>query len=122
MTEDITLQQGLKAAADFFDAHPDKRTHGVLARDSMGFEVSPRSPRAACWCALGRLAKELDNEPEPECYYGTGALVGLFPSTLRSEADDLWVFNDSHRAPDLTPRITKRMRYLAEQLENHTDA
>ena len=32
-----------------------KHTTGTFARDKDGKDVSPRSPEAVCWCALGAI-------------------------------------------------------------------
>lgn len=46
-------------ALDWLEANPDKHIKSMLARISRhGYEVSPLSPVATCFCALGRIAKE----------------------------------------------------------------
>lgn len=45
-------------ALDWLEANPAKHIKNILARDQRGYEVSPLSPMATCFCALGRIAKE----------------------------------------------------------------
>lgn len=46
----------LRAAADLIEP-VGAWTTGQYARNSEGRHVSPRSPRATCWCAYGAIAK-----------------------------------------------------------------
>lgn len=42
-------------------------TRGALAIDKDGFEVSPYDPKAVCFCAVGALARALqEDEPQPD--------------------------------------------------------
>ncbi len=41
-------------------ANKNKIAQGVLAEDATGKPVSATNPKAVCFCALGRLAKELN--------------------------------------------------------------
>jgi hypothetical protein len=56
---DITVAQAVRAAKNFFDAHPDRLIAGRLAVDENGWQVPTDSPKATCFCALGRVCKEL---------------------------------------------------------------
>jgi hypothetical protein len=57
---DQQTRDAINRAADFFAANPSKRTVETLAKDALGNRVSPTNSFAVCWCALGRIAKELD--------------------------------------------------------------
>jgi hypothetical protein len=57
---DQQTRDAVLRAADFFAANSGGHTKYCLARALSGEEVSPTSPFARSWCALGRIAKELD--------------------------------------------------------------
>lgn len=57
MTE---IQQAAARTADWLEAHPENHIARSLAIDADGQIVLPSSPTATCFCALGRLAVELN--------------------------------------------------------------
>lgn len=103
---DPKTRAAVRAAADFFEANPDKRTTVALARDKNRFPVSPSSPKATCWCALGRIAKELglrERNGGPESIYHAFRRRGLdYPS--------VYAVNDR---TDDTMRVVNFLRALA---------
>lgn len=58
---DDKIRAAARRAADWLEANPDKHIIGNMAHDEQHNEVPANSPQAMCWCAVGRLAKELDN-------------------------------------------------------------
>lgn len=78
MIDQITHDAILRAA-DYFDAHLPARY--CLARALNGEEVSPTSTFARSWCALGRIAYELD----------IGYPEGVLPSERREGVYDALV-------------------------------
>ena len=53
------LKTAAARAADWLEANPTKHIVGILATDTAKREVSYSDPHAECFCALGRLGKEL---------------------------------------------------------------
>src|SRR6185369_1255158 len=54
----------LKAARDLI-SEPARWTTGCMAKNSMGVQVDPRAPEAACFCAMGaikRASRDLGSE------------------------------------------------------------
>jgi len=54
-----TVRVAAGRAADWLEANRDKHITGQLALTTDGHIVPPADPKADCFCALGRLAKEL---------------------------------------------------------------
>jgi len=85
------LKTAALAAADWLEANRDKHITGDLAIDASGNDVRYNDPDADCFCALGRLGKELGLEPSDEYSYAelTRALaeVSIQPSEIFSEND-----------------------------------
>lgn len=57
------IADAIDRTAEFIAHNPDKWTKATLAVDFQGQSVDPRSGSARCWCALGRIVKELDLNP-----------------------------------------------------------
>jgi len=74
-----------KRAADWLKANPDKHIGFRLAEAANGTSVPPTSVFADCFCAVGRLACELNSSD----YHGVYRAIGS------TETDDLYSANDS---------------------------
>jgi len=108
----------VRAAAAFFEANPDKRTTLFLARDASGMDVSPRSDQATCWCALGRIVAELDEETyqslrDREDEDGEYDVA----RKIVPDIDEVYSFNDPRRDPEQSIEVATFLRKLADDLE-----
>jgi hypothetical protein len=95
-------------AADFFVANPTARTTSRLARNKVGEPVSPTSPNAICWCAVGRIAKELgvgydEASQDTQPVYTRLNELGL-------PVEPIWMANDWHPK---TERLVDILRSVA---------
>lgn len=115
----------LRAAADFFEANPDKRAIGRFAEDVNRSEVLPKDPTATCWCALGRTIKELDNDTYVEAVLRSGEedRIGYTFAHLEYLLDgdtitDTWEHNDGLPLIEQTPLVVANLRAIADKLEN----
>lgn len=54
------LKTAIRNAVGWLRANPEKHIIGDLAVDANGRHCFPNSPSAECFCALGRVSKELD--------------------------------------------------------------
>lgn len=52
------LRTALIRAADWLEANPDRHIQGRLAADEFGTPCTVDAPRAECFCAVGRVARE----------------------------------------------------------------
>lgn len=61
MTEPTPLEvaAALRATADFCRAPHSAKAHGTEAKNAKGDDVSPLSPDAVSWCAIGHIRREL---------------------------------------------------------------
>lgn len=84
-----SIPQALNAAADWLEANPDKHIDVNLARDENGVECHPSTPGATCFCAVGRVAKELEVPVDANVYNFMNNLIGT------DTVDDIWATNDS---------------------------
>lgn len=75
------------AAIDWLEANPEKRLTGMYAATVDGHYVRHRHPDAACFCVLGRIAKEsaLHNISH----------ITPFMQTIGVEDDDVADMNDA---------------------------
>jgi hypothetical protein len=53
-------KEAILRAADWLEANPDKHIAGYLAANALGERVTSSSPEAVCFCAMGRIMKELN--------------------------------------------------------------
>lgn len=113
----ITVPEALRKTADFFDANPDKRVTGELARTDSGRSVSPWDPEATCWCALGRFAVEA-GELVPEKTDRVGYAYELISPLLKGVSlIDIFAANDRQPLPEHTQAVTDFLRTIATRLE-----
>jgi len=54
------IADAARRAADWLEANPANHIARHLALDARGVEVRPTDPNATCFCAIGRLGKELE--------------------------------------------------------------
>jgi hypothetical protein len=79
------------AAADWLEANPDKHCSGDMAQDNDGRNCNPMSGRAVCFCALGRIAREVNlRMPEEGVSEALTKHVGLTSEQVTS----IWMKND----------------------------
>lgn len=111
----------LRAAAAFFEANPDKRVTGTFARDASGGYVIPRDPSATCWCALGRVLVELDQEAYDEAERRANSpepFAVLEYLTPWHSTDLIGEHNDDRKLISETPEVVANLRKIADELEN----
>lgn len=51
-------------------------TKGTMARDTNGYEVGARDPKATCWCSLGAIRAATNEGWADAAYRGFEAVVG----------------------------------------------
>lgn len=113
------LRDALISAANWLAENPDRHIQGNLAVDENGASVECNSTRATCFCALGRVAKELDvagyDELDP----------GMF-EPLNISASDVYMVNDDYRGTrDMAclteypgnPEVINLLKKLAEKAD-----
>ena len=54
------IREAAARAADWLEANPDKQVRFKMAQNKYGDTVSTIDPEASCFCAVGRLAHELE--------------------------------------------------------------
>lgn len=70
-----TLAQAFLDAADWLENNRDRHIVGRAAVDSTGNLCEPSNPDAQCFCAIGRIAKELELEKLGDNYEGVADLL-----------------------------------------------
>jgi hypothetical protein len=100
-----TLKEQAVALRDYF-ANPDHWTFNALAKDEEGNEVLPNSPRAACHCLIGGVAKVCNvNVEYMESVYDAAAhtplgrllanvIAGHDVTDPGDACEIIWAFND----------------------------
>lgn len=56
-------KEAINRAADWLEANPDKHISASYAAGADGNYLFPLDPRAECFCAIGRIAKECEESP-----------------------------------------------------------
>lgn len=74
-------------AIDWLEANPDKHITGMFAQTEERAYCSTRSPEAACFCVLGRVAKEVE----------MSSITAITPymRIIGVEDDDIFDMNDN---------------------------
>lgn len=81
MTPQTTPVDILRAARALIDT-PEKWTQKAYARDPSGFKVESNNPHAVCFCSLGAIKRE--NQDEVVNYFVRSWLRGALPSDFES--------------------------------------
>lgn len=127
------ISEAVDRAANFFEQHPDKWTKAKLARDGRNWSVDPRSPEAVSWCALGRIAKELDIDPEEvlteeqieaiegshlESYYVSLQKIGLPTTEIFGRNDSLYrQYENPGKGINAVPAIVDMLRTVSLEVQ-----
>ncbi|MGN6819435.1 MAG: hypothetical protein ACTHJR_12265 [Sphingomonas sp.] len=85
----------LKRTIDWARAHPDLMIKDILASKRNGDSCEPTDPEAHCFCAIGRLAKELDVDVSYNGYQRIADALGVERRYLdRIISGNDWSFGD----------------------------
>lgn len=108
-----TPKEALAATIADFKATPGLRCKTDFAQNAHGRPVSPFSPDAKCFCAIGRYVFHRGAEAAPE---------GRFNDTVRDElpitfARDVWGPNDYDNTEDGRENLANLERILAKMPE-----
>ena len=109
-------EQLINRALDWLEANPDNHIIGMMASIDGEIATHPTDPNATCWCALGRIAYELNLEsPDP----ANGELTDPYTELDKYLGDDLCLaiqrINDNHDYSKYH-RI-ENIRYLVETVK-----
>lgn len=88
------IRDAARKAAEWLLENRDKHIGGNLAMDASYTRVSPTDPSAVCFCAIGRLAKELDVGGKPLAVEATLVSRGL----PQAQLDEIMRRNDRDTA------------------------
>ena len=123
-----TVRQAFLDAADWLEANPDRHIAGYLAADKQGARCTPLDPDAACFCGVGRVAKELNLLGGASLYARLDAMVSEVAPKLtenKSVADNIVGVNDTDPRKSRTTichvqpgnqRVIAHLRKVAKRL------
>lgn len=95
-------------ALDWLEAHPDRHVKRRYATDIVGRSCNPESPRAFCFCALGRITREAGIPNRDH--------VGVYLKEIDVEAVDISAMNDHGiPIPQIRDYITRQYTEMAKR-------
>lgn len=110
-----TLKQAIFAAADWLEGNQERHIKGSAAINAKGFNVDPTDPEAECFCAIGRIGKELNIKFDDGDYSNFNA--AFEPVDLN--AQDFFYTNDGAKPwPGVIPFCPRENLSGPEAIEN----
>lgn len=110
------LKDALLRTANWLEANPDKHIIGHCAETAGGITADVGDPAACCFCAVGRLAKELGVGLDRISPFEEVQEV-LTDEGLDIECATIYGVNDASWGRRGNPRVIILLRKLAENLE-----
>jgi hypothetical protein len=113
----VTREQILMAwhnAITWLEANRDRHITGTLAKDSNGYSCKPNDPDAQCFCALGRMSKELNISDYPGDEIAK--VLGIKSQDKVYELNDAWDGPMSKVCPNTPTARRNVVTYLKKKL------